>query len=135
MRSSSGSPVAERVKDYAKIGLWIGLGLSTYALCLFLIRGTKPFDALGMSVIEVCLGYFVGGTLGGAIYGVLEPITSTFVGSVIAGTLTAAPFCILIALTFIPEEKLASQLIPFSLSISLFWGIFGSVIAWFDRSR
>jgi hypothetical protein len=135
MRSYANAPVAERVKDYSRIGFWIGLGLSAYAIVLFLIRGSKPFDALETSVVTVCLAYLFGGVLGGAIYGLLEPFTSTFIGSVIVGGLTASPFSFLLGFTFIPPEKFASHLIPISLSMALTWSILGSVIAWIDRDR
>jgi hypothetical protein len=86
-----------RRKPNLKLGLFggafMGVFLSAIALAIVAIRGTGVLERLGhLSLGTVIATYLAGGLAGGAIFGLLLPLTTWRWGAVVVGTLVAAPF-------------------------------------------
>lgn len=72
---------------------WLGAGLlSLWVLGLALLSGSTLFEKYGMSVWGILLAYLAAGTLGGALLGVLRPLTRTRPGGALVGALVGICF-------------------------------------------
>lgn len=125
----------DRVRDYATIGFYLGVALSAYALLLLLVRGTTPYDALGLSPFVLAGLYLFGGVTAGAIVGLLTPITGTLLGRLVVGIVAAWPFSVVGLLSFLSPERIPTALVPLSLMLAGFWGTVGGLISWWQRGR
>lgn len=76
-------------------GVFAGLGLAAFytaiALAIYLIEGARPFDAYGVTVGRVILGYWVAGVVGGFLIGLGAPLVRNTFGSIVLGILVAIP--------------------------------------------
>jgi hypothetical protein len=72
------------VLDNIRWGLWYGIFmavlLSALAALILLTRGTGPFSKNVVSLGTAIAIYAIGGVLGGAILGLLRPLTRYFIG-------------------------------------------------------
>lgn len=72
-------------------GLAIAICLCFYAGILYLFRGPKPFESNGTTLGTVILLYLVGGTVAGAVLGLLFPFTRWRWGAALVGFVAAMP--------------------------------------------
>jgi hypothetical protein len=70
-------------------GLSIASRYSAYVIVLAVAQRSIQVEAYGANIFELLLVYFVGGSLGGAIIGVLRPYNSTGIGGALIGALGA----------------------------------------------
>jgi hypothetical protein len=72
-----------------RTGVIVGLVMATiyaiYALAVFGLRGPDPFSSQGTTVGSVVLMYYAAGTIGGAVVGMMSPLTRTWIGMAFAG--------------------------------------------------
>ena len=84
-----------RVRRDVVRGLVGGLLMATYytALTILIValRGTAPYDALGVSVGRALAAYWLGGVAGAAAWGLFLPLASTRLGAVVLGIIAAFP--------------------------------------------
>jgi hypothetical protein len=62
---------------------------SAYVLLLYAIRGSEPFDALGVSVGALVGAYYGTGILAGGIAGFCWPVAKTRIGATVLGIVCA----------------------------------------------
>lgn len=65
-----------------------------YALGLFVARGSSHFERQDVTLPLLLAAYIFGGLLGGAIVGLLRPLTRSRLGSVFVGLSTAIPVAV-----------------------------------------
>jgi hypothetical protein len=70
----------------------IAAALCAYALLLYLVRGTAPFERHGTTLGAVMLTYAVGMALAGVIVGLLLPLARHRWGAPIVGAVAFVPF-------------------------------------------
>lgn len=68
-------------------GLALALVYAAYATFLRAIRGNEPFEKLQVSYQMVVVGYLCAGLVGGAVVGLLRPMTDTRRGANLVGAL------------------------------------------------
>lgn len=109
-------------------GIAFGLGFSCYVVLLFLSRGEAAFEPHGMTLTQVVALYLAGGTLAGAVVGLLRPLTRNTWGAAVVGFLgavTIAVFLIIAEGGLIPwtQAKTTKAII-----LGLVWGPLGGVM-------
>ena len=83
-----------------RVSLLVGMLMATiyaaYAVGLYLVEGAVPFSKNGTSLGIVLLVYYLAGGIGGAVVGLLMPLTRTLLGVVVVGIVVAFVvfFCI-----------------------------------------
>ncbi len=86
-----------RRKPNLALGVVFGIGLATfyslYVVGLYLFRGTAPFEANETTLGAVVAVYYFGGATGGAIAGLLLPLTTWRIGSTMVGMIAGLPVC------------------------------------------
>lgn len=96
--------VSERRFTKAKLLLGVLWGLaaalitSVVAVAQYMITDGRAFDTHGITLGKVIALYFIGGIVGGAIVGLLLPLTKWRLGASVVGMVALAPFYIGIAL-------------------------------------
>jgi len=74
-------------------GIWFGFVIacfySLYAVGLYLLRGTQPFEAHGITLGTTLAAYYVGGIVAGGIIGALLPLTRFRIGAMFIYSLAA----------------------------------------------
>ena len=64
---------------------------SCYVAIIAVARGSTHYDQYDLSLGAIIVTYFVGGVAGGAVVGVLRPLTKYFVGAALVGLVAALP--------------------------------------------
>lgn len=102
-----------------------------YVIVLFLLRGSEPFDGLGVSLSAVLSVYFFGGLAGGAVVGLLRPMATSCFASMAIGILVAAPIASGIVFSLAgPPSHWGDSHIFAAVFMTLLYGIGGGYIAW-----
>lgn len=83
----------------AKGGLALAAAYSAVVTCLFIIGGPSRFERLGITLGTAVACYFVSGILGGAIVGLLRPLTKRKPGAIAACIAGAVPLAVALAVT------------------------------------
>jgi hypothetical protein len=78
--------------------LWVG-GLA-------ILRGSVRFETYGLTIWQIMAVYFAGGVAGGAVVGLLRPVTKYRLGAALVGLVAAVPlaFAVEIALQGSPSH-------------------------------
>lgn len=71
-------------------GVLLSCLLSTVLVGLVLIRGSSQFERPSLSAWEIIGAYFVAGTVGGLVLGLLRPLTKNRVGAAVVGCVVGA---------------------------------------------
>lgn len=80
----------------AALGLAYAIFYSIYILVLYLVRGSAPFDAHGVTLLETGTVYFLGGLAAGTLAGLLHTLARTAPGAVLVGAISAGPVGLLV---------------------------------------
>lgn len=118
-----------RIGRGAGAGLGYGIGFALYVSALYLVKGSKPFDAYGVTYFQVVAIYLVGSGIAGALVGLLSPWGGSRLGRIIIGFIAAVPVGFLIGLTALPPESWNESLV----STSLLWAAIigpGHALVW-----
>lgn len=73
-------------------GLCIAAVFCIYVVIMAVMQRSIAFDRYGSNVFQLLLMYLAGGTLGGAISGLLRPLNRTLLGGALIGALASIPF-------------------------------------------
>ena len=68
-------------------GVFFAIFFSAIAFVTFLHHGARPFLEKHVTFGAVILVYFIGGVLGGAVLGLLRPLSRFFLGALVVGTI------------------------------------------------
>lgn len=69
------------------------VGSAAYCILALIIYAARGYDTgVPISLTAIVLAYLVGGVLGGAIWGLVEPWTRSFAGAYVTGVIASAPF-------------------------------------------
>ena len=79
-------------------GLGVGLVFTAWVTFLYIIRGSKPFEANHTTFVAVLGLYLVGGPLAGAIVGLFRPMVRRLPGALLAGAVGGIPAAIAVRL-------------------------------------
>lgn len=72
-------------------GIIVAALLSLVAVMVYGIRGPDVFERLGVSLPAVVTLYFLAGIIGGAVVGLLLPLTTWRLGASLVGAVAASP--------------------------------------------
>jgi hypothetical protein len=75
---------------------------SAYVILVGILNGGEPFEAAGTSLARVVGVYWLGGLLGGTVFGLALPLTRTRGGAAVVGVLAAFPVWCAIGLAVEP---------------------------------
>lgn len=82
-------------KPEVLVGMILGVAMAlitcVVAVTLYVLRGPAAFERLGVSLTEVVAIYCLAGVLGGAIGGLLYPLTRWRGGAALLGAFAATP--------------------------------------------
>ena len=93
-----------RVRAAILTGLVIATTLSVLATMIWLIKGPEAFSRNGLVLWRIVGLYYVGGVVGGAIFGVLLPIAKKSVyGGVLVAFLALMPFFTAVVFSMMPR--------------------------------
>jgi hypothetical protein len=105
--SSELGRVWSRVREMADLGLTFGKIYAAFAVIVLLIRlPAVGWDGVPMLLLAPLL-YVGGGTLAGAIVGLLFPLTRWVIGRIITGIIAAFPVALGGALLVLSEQEWA----------------------------
>lgn len=100
--------------DNALLGVFYGICVAVifvaYIVILYVTVGSKPFDRLNVTLVEILGLYLFGGIIGGAIGGYFYHNAETRWGSALVGIITLIPLSIGASL-LIPGWESLSQVI------------------------
>lgn len=119
--------VRSRVAWGAKWGLIFGSVFTAWAIVLWLVGGSAPFEAAGSSFESVVALYLLGGASAGSAVGLLLPITRRPVGSGVVGAIAAIPVAAFLNIMNVGFEWSVSDVL-FVFFFSLVTGIPAGVI-------
>jgi hypothetical protein len=68
-------------------GLLFATAFSAFILILSVIRGSRPFDSVGMAPTRIITIYYIAGTVAGAAVGLLRPYCRRRSGALIVGAI------------------------------------------------
>ena len=107
-------------------GVTFGLAMaalySLIAIVIYVFAGQEPFAAYEISLGEALIGYWAGGLLGGAIFGVLRPLARKPFGAIVVGIVVAVPASA--AIIFTIDENAPWQAV---IIMALIFGTIGGV--------
>lgn len=83
--------VARNLRWGIGYGLLFASFYSLFVLMLYTFRGDEPFRANEISAPVAVVAYFFGGVAGGAIVGLLRPLTKWRIGAMFVGVAAAVP--------------------------------------------
>lgn len=96
-------------------GIVLGLALAAYysiiAIIIFALGGSAPFEANNTSLTEALATYWLGGLLGGIVFGVIKPLARNRLGAVVVGIVVAAPACA--AISYAVDGKVSWDAVAF----------------------
>ena len=72
-------------------GLAFGIAYSIWAGILYLVRGSRIFEKIGLTFPVVVAFYVAGGVFSGFLLGLLRPLLGRRIGAVLVGALIAVP--------------------------------------------
>lgn len=90
----------EDVRWGLKWGTGFSVFMTLYAVGLYLVLGSEPFDRVGLRPQVVLAVYVVGSLTAGLVVGLLRRHTSTRDGSMLVGTVAALPVSFAMSLAF-----------------------------------
>jgi hypothetical protein len=67
---------------------------SAWVVLVYLVGGRGAFDEMGTTVYAVLLCYYIAGIIGGALVGLLLPLTRTLVGRMLVGGIASLVVCV-----------------------------------------
>lgn len=105
-------------------GMLFGGLYSAVGMIIRLVRGSGPFERLGMSFGMVVITYLLGGFLGGLVLGMLLPIARTKLGAAFVGFFTALP---VVAIASFSMAASAEAAIVTTLIVAGFLGCLGGL--------
>lgn len=83
-------------------GVLFGLAMAGYysliAIVIYTFAGSAPFEANNASLGEALAAYWVGGLLGGVIFGLIKPLARNAFGAVVVGIVVATPASVAVVL-------------------------------------
>lgn len=95
------------------------------ALAIFAVGGSGAFARYNISLGRTLACYLLGGIIGGAVLGLLRPLTRSWVGSAFVGVLATLPVALILARAM---GVVDAKELTFVVSIcSLGWGIPGGL--------
>lgn len=109
-----------------RTGLYWGLGYASWALGLFVFRGSAPFTGIGVTAPTAVAFYLAAGMMAGGVVGLLKPFASTLVGKMVIGFVAALAPSFLMFMTLLPLVDWGTKLVVLSL---IFAGIMGPLFA------
>lgn len=110
--------MTNRRRPNVALGMAAGLAMailaSLTAVLIFLLRGPSTFEHLGVS-LWACIAIYIGaGTVGGAVFGLLLPLTTSRLGATCVGIIVAIPLYLGVAV-LLGEVDLIAVLFPAAL--------------------
>lgn len=109
-------------------GLAFAVGYSALASVMWVVQGAAGLSTRGLSLPSLIGCYFIGGVLGGGLFGFLLPLSRTRAGSALLGAVVALPLMLGLGLVA-SSETLSRQelLIGFVLSAATLGPVAGYV--------
>lgn len=109
-----------------RLGLLVATGLSIWVCIQRLVRGTGPFDQLGITWQGAVLTYYLAFAAGGLVVGALLHLRSLKAGSIILGVLLVFPTYLAVLLQLrSPVDPVAPALIQAGLLSIMVGGLVG----------
>ncbi len=111
-------------------GVGGGAAFSVWAVLLFLLRGTDPFDEIQIGLGQAMIFYLAGGATGGLIVGLLWPLAKWRIGAYLVSILTffVLAFCMVVQLSGSPVVWDYSSWLAVPLLAIIFGLAFGNSI-------
>ena len=123
----------ERVRDYAKIGVVVGIALALLAGLRLLISGPDFFPTrVGLPFLAVVALYVAGGVITCVMLALFEGRARSLVSYVGLGIIVATPASALLALVLAKPWHSARDVILVTVLMAIVYGTIGGVLAWRD---
>jgi hypothetical protein len=104
-QTSSHASLRGRIRSGLAWGAGFAAAYSVYVILVGILNGRAPFEAAGTSLARVVGVYWLGGLLGGTVFGLALPLTRTRGGAAIVGALAAFPVWCAIGLAVEPVSR------------------------------
>jgi hypothetical protein len=101
--------LSPRVRRYVSWGFFVGACLCVFLLPAVVLTGNRPLARYGLTPLEIAALYVLAGTLGGALVGVLYPITRWFLGAFLLGAIALLPVYLGFALLLAGDTPLSAR--------------------------
>jgi hypothetical protein len=119
----------ERARLGALVGLAYAAVYSLVAVAIFQFRDSATLASLHASLTQVIVAYVIGAVVGGALVGVLLPITRWAVGAFVLGTAGTLPFFLLVFLLIASDAPwFPDQVVMALIAAMLLGGLLGLLI-------
>ena len=127
--------MTENVKRGILVGLFFAAAYSLYVVVLYLLRGAEPFEAHHTTLPRVLGAYLFGGTTGGAIVGLLQPLIRNRITAIGVGILAAlfVSLGLTIATNGLFSEWRSPEWITIAI-MSILFGSYGGLYFWRSSS-
>ncbi len=117
-------------------GLFFAVCYSIIALVLYVGRGGSAVEEHGVSLGVLILAYFIGGVAGGALVGLLWPLTVSRIGFIGVSIIGALPMCL--GMSFLVENPFATgdftSLVGGAI-LAVILGAWAGVVFWSPADR
>lgn len=115
----------------ARAGLYVGLGLSVYAVILLGIGAGGQVHRVNFGIVGVLGVYLIGGPLAGVLVVLCRPLARSWLGWVGAATLICIPLGLMIAMVVVPTADWYRALIPVAGIWAIAFGPLAGTLGWF----
>jgi len=123
----------ENLKWGLRWGLIVATAFTAIAVFVALVAGPDPRG--GPSVPSLIAFYFLAGTIGGSVVGILRPLTAHKIGAIVVGTIVTAALLTVLEYLYVIKDGWTMVDTVLVTACSLVAGPITSLMIWEGRSR
>jgi hypothetical protein len=125
----------ENLKWGLRWGLIVAIAFTGIVVVVALVAGPPPEPSGGPTVPSLIGFYFLGGTIGGLLVGILRPVTAHKAGAIVVGTIVTAVLLTVLEYLYVMKDRWTMVDTVLVTFLSLVGGPITALMIWEGNSR